>query len=328
MRTFTPIVLLTAATIGGSQARTADPRLLRSIELPGVQGRIDHLAYDASAQRLYVAALGNDTVEVLDVQQGVRLKTLRGFHEPQGIAVATDPHLVTVANGEGEGVDLLDTNDYHVTRTIALGDDSDNVRYDPAAKRLYVGYGNGALATIDPATGNVISRVALRGHPESFQLERSGTKIYVNVPTSGEIEVVDRAALNVVATWPVTEARSNFPMALDEAHHRLFIGCRRPAKVLVYDTRNGKGIGAADIVGDTDDLFYDARSDRLYVSGGEGFLDVLDVKDSAHPTKLAHLATAPGARTSLFAADSGQMYIAVPHRGGQRAEIRAYTMPQ
>lgn len=328
MRVPTTIVCLTVATIVGSQARSADPRLLRSIELPGVQGRIDHLAYDASAQRLYVAALGNNTIEVIDLQQGMRFKTLRGFHEPQGIAVATDAQVVSVANGEGDGVQILDAHDYHVVRSVALGDDSDNVRYDATAKRLYVGYGGGVLAAIDPATGTVIDRVQLRGHPESFQLERSGTKIYVNVPTAGQIAVIDRTSLKVVAMWPVTEARSNFPMALDETHHRLFIGCRRPAKVLVYDTQNGQVIGAADIVGDTDDLFYDAQPDRLYVSGGEGFLDVLDVKDSAHPRRLAHLATASGARTSLFAADTGQMYVAVPHRGGQRAEIRAYAMRQ
>src|SRR5262249_14687180 len=155
-----------------------------------------------------------------------------GFREPQGIGNAADAKIIAVANGQGEGVQLIDATDFRVVRSVRLGDDSDNVRYDAAAKRLYVGYGGGALAAIDPADGRVVGQVKLAGHPESFQLERSGSRIFVNVPNAGHVAVVDRRTMTIVATWPVTEARSNYPMALDEDGHRLFIGCRRPAKVL------------------------------------------------------------------------------------------------
>ena len=174
-------------------------------------------------------------------------------------------------------------------KSIALGDDSDNVRYDAAAKRLYVGYGSGALAAIDPADGKVMGQAKLAGHPESFQLERTGPRIFVNVPTAEHIAVVDRNAMKVTATWPVSGAKSNFPMALDESNHRLFVGCRKPAKVLVYDTTTGKEIGAFDIVGDTDDMFYDSQRKRLYVAGGEGFIDVLDASAPATLTRVARL---------------------------------------
>src|SRR5262249_7105960 len=160
------------------------------------------------------------------------------------------------------------------TRVVRLGDDSDNVRYDIAAKRLFVGYGSGALAAISPADGRVLGETKLAGHPESFQLERTGSRVFVNVPTAGHTAVADRSGTKVVATWSVVTAKSNFPMALDEANHRLFIGCRRPAKVLVFDTTTGKESSSFEIVGDTDDLFYDAARTRLYVSGGEGFIDV------------------------------------------------------
>jgi outer membrane protein assembly factor BamB len=322
MRTFISVTALIVAL----QARSPHEPLamVRAIELPRVEGRIDHLALDSTGERLFVAALGNNTVEVLDVKNGTHLKSLSGFREPQGIGNAPDAKVIVVANGQGDGVQLIDANDYHFTKSISLGDDSDNVRYEAAAKTLYVGYGSGALTAIDAANGRVLGQVKLAGHPESFQLERTGPRIFVNVPTAEQIAVVDRKAMKIVATWPVTIARSNFPMALDDANHRLFIGCRRPAKVLVYDTSAGKEIAQFDIVGDTDDMFFDTERQRLYIAGGEGFIDVLDARSSAALTRLARVKTAAGARTALFAPQQSRLYLAVPHRGAQRAEIRVY----
>src|SRR5262245_30200724 len=298
--------------------------LVGSIELPRVEGRIDHLAFDAAGQHLFVAALGNNTVEVLDVKAGTHVKSLPGFREPQGIAVAPDAGLVAVANGQGEGLQFLGLDDYQPGASVRIGDDSDNVRYDASAKRLYVGFGSGGLASVSPTERKVLATVKLAGHPESFQLERSGPRIFVNVPTADQIAVVDRGLMRVVATWPVTGAKANFPMALDETDHRLFIGCRRPAKVLAIDTASGKEVAAFDIVGDTDDLFYDASRKRLSVSGGEGFIDVFQIESPNRFARAAHMATAAGARTSLFVPAVNRLFLAVPHRGGQRAEIRIY----
>lgn len=312
--------------LGAMMPRPADAplALVQSIALPHVEGRIDHLAFDARTQRLYVAALGNNTVEVIDAKAGTHLRSLPGFHEPQGIAVASDANVVAIANGQGEGVQFVSADDNHAGPIVKLGDDADNVRYDASAKRLYVGFGGGALAAIDPSGAKVLWQAKLPGHPESFQLERSGSLVFVNVPSAGQIAVVDRAAMKVTATWPVTTAASNFPMALDEANHRLFIGCRRPAKALVFDTSTGKETGSFDIVGDTDDLFYDAARKRIYVSGGDGFVDVIEERAPNTFTRIEHAAAPAGARTSLFVPDQNRFYLAVPHRGGQRAEIRVY----
>ena len=324
MRALIPAAILMA--IAAQSSGPAPVALLKAIALPGVEGRIDHLAVDASRRKLFVAALGHDTVEVIDLEAGVHLKSLGGFREPTGIAAVPDLGVIAVANGQGDGVRTIDAADYRTVKTIALGDDSDNVRYDSAAKRLYVGYGSGALGAANPADGTVSGRAALAGHPESFQLERSGPRIFVNVPAAGHIAVVNRATMKVTATWPVTGAGANFPMALDEAGDRVFVGCRRPAKLLVYDRGTGKQTGAVDIVGDTDDLFYDAARQRVYVSGGDGFIDVLDARPGATPARLARVATPAGARTSLFVPEQSRLYLAVPHRGAQRAEIQVYDV--
>jgi DNA-binding beta-propeller fold protein YncE len=300
--------------------------LISTVELPRVEGRIDHLAFDAARDRLYVAALGNNTVEVLDTKALTHLTSLPGFAEPQGIVVASDARLVGVANRRSGRVQLFNTDSQQPGNSLQPGDNADNLRYDSVAKRVYVGYGNGAIAAIDPASGKVLGQAAVAGHPESFQLERSGARIFVNVPTANQIAVVDRAAMKVIATWPVTSAAACFPMALDETNHRLFIGCRRPANVLVFDTETGKQVSAFEIVGDTDDLFYDAGRKRLYVIGGEGFLDAIEEPSANRFVRIAHLPTAAGARTGLFTPDQGRLYLAVPHRDNQRADIRVYAV--
>jgi DNA-binding beta-propeller fold protein YncE len=322
------IVALSFVALTGVLAAGEPFVLVQHIALPGVEGRIDHLAVDVDQQRLYVAALGNNSVEVIDLKAGKRVSSLPGFHEPQGIAVVADLKRVVIANGEGGDVQVRDTADANVrvTHTLPLADDADNVRYDAKAKRAYVGYGSGALAAIDPSDGRRLGEVHLAGHPESFQLEKAGPRVFVNVPTANQIAVIDREAMKLVTTWPVTEAHANFPMALDEAGHRLFVGCRKPAKVLIYDTSSGKPTGAMDSIGDTDDLFYDAARKRLYVTGGEGFIDVFEQQDATRFTRVAHIATAAGARTSLFVPELNRLYVAVPHRGTQQAEIRVFEV--
>jgi DNA-binding beta-propeller fold protein YncE len=300
--------------------------LLKSIELPGVEGRIDHLSIDRDQNRLFVAALGNNSIEVVDLTAGTRARSLSGFHEPQGLQVVPEQKAIAVANGQSGSLQIIDGATLHTAKTVPLSEDADNVRYEGGVKRLYVGHGSGALAVIDATNWRVLGTIPLSGHPESFQLESAGPHIFVNVPDAGHVAVIDRRAMKVLTTWPVVGAKSNYPMALDETSHRLFIGCRRPARVLIYDTTAGKIVGSADIVGDTDDLFYDAGRKRLYVSGGDGFVDVLQQNDPDHLTRVAQIPTAAGARTSLFAQDQNRLYLAVPHRGAQKAEIRVFEV--
>jgi glutamine cyclotransferase len=291
--------------------------LVQTIPMP-VEGRIDHLAYDAKAGRLAVAALGNNSVEVIDLKEGKVVHSIKGLPESQGIQYV-DGQIVVATGGDGR-CRFYDGETFKLLKTVECGADADNVRYDAAAKLVYVGCD--ALAVVDPAKGAKVGEIPLEAHAESFQLEAKGPRIFVNVPKAGHIAVVDREKRAVIAKWKLSAA-ANYPMALDEAGHRLFVGCRQPAKLLVFDTESGKELAAVECSGDTDDVFYDAPSKRVFVSCGAGFLDVFDASEVV-PRRTGKVATAAGARTCLYVADQGRIYLAVPRRGGQQAEVRVY----
>lgn len=322
-----PTQAKTIAAASTAQTVTAPLRLVQTIPLPGVEGRIDHLAFDSDRQRLLVAGLGNNTLEIVDLKAGKRLATVGGLHEPQGVAYCHSTKRLYVANGASGRCEVYDSIAGGARPVLGaeVGDDADNARCDDGAGRIYIGYGSGGLAVLDATTGNVLSRIPLAGHPESFQLETKGPRIYINVPGAGHIAVVDRTRGSVSATWSTGDTRANFPMALDEAGHRLFVGCRQPARVLVYDTVSGKVVATLPIDGDTDDLFWDAATQRIYVSCGAGFIDAFQRGAGDHYDAIAHIATAAGARTSLFVPRLKRLYLAVPHRGAQAAEIRVYA---
>src|SRR5262249_31046392 len=211
---------------------------------------------------------------------------------------------VFVANGSANRVDILDAGSLTPVKRVDGLDDADNVRYDATAGKVYVGYGKGALRVMDAATGESLGDISLQGHPESFQLEKGGQRIFVNVPTALRISVVDRAKREVVATWGVPAA-ANYPMALDEAGRRLFVGARVPALLVVYDIDAGRVVAKHSIGGDTDDIFFDAAGKRLYVVCGEGRIDVLRQDDPDHYVFEGSVTTAPRARTGLLVPEDG-----------------------
>jgi len=298
-------------------------RLVGTISLPGVVGRIDHMAVDAQGKRLFVAALGNNTVEIIDLEHGKQIGRISALNKPQGVCTLPDPFHVVVASGDDGKCRMYDASQ-KVIGTIDSLDDADNVRYDAQAKKVYVGYGDGALAVIDADKFTVVASIKLEGHPESFQLKAKGKRIFVNVPPAGHVAVIDRDQHRVIATWPIKEAKANFPMALDEANHRLFVGCRMPAKLIVMDTDSGKTTASLDCCGDADDIFYDAANKRIYVTGGEGCVSVFDQKDANTYSLVEKLWTAPGARTSFFVPTLHRLFVAVPKRDQQQAELRVY----
>ena len=313
-----------ATPLPAADMQTSSPlELVQTIPLSDVRGRIDHLAVDAERDRLFVAALGNDSVEVLDLRQGTRIARITGLHEPQGIGYAPNGNRLFVANAGG-GVDVFDASTLRRTLRIEGLDDADNVRLDDASGEAYVGYGN-ALATIDARSGKLLTIVQLTGHPESFQLESTGTRVFVNVPATARVAVVDRSKKAVIGAWDIGEKRANFPMAIDEANQRLFVATRKPAALLVLDTESGVRKADLPVDGDADDLFYDAKRRRLYVICGDGVIDIVQQKDADHYERVARVPTVRGARTGLLVPSRDTLFVAIPARPGTPAGIRAYT---
>ena len=316
---------LLPTAIASLAANAGEPlSLTHTIPLPGVHGRLDHFACDAAGQKLIVAALGNNTGEVIDLADNKHLHTITGLRKPAGALMLTEPRRFYFANGDDGTFRSFDATTNIPASQLAGLDDADNVRFDATAKLIYIGYGEGALAVTDPATSKLLHSIPLPAHPESFRLETKGSRIFVNVPGKRQIAVVDREQHKVVATWQMGKWQANFPMALDEANHRLFIGCRNPARLVIFDTERGVPVADLEISGDTDDLFYDAKRQRIYLSCGEGFLDVIRQTTADHYERSAKIATRVGARTSYFSQELDRLYLAVPERAGQGAELRVY----
>ena len=253
--------------------------LVSKIVLPNVSGRIDHISYDSANHLAFIAALGNNTVEIVDINTKHVVKTITGLHEPQGVLFISSLKKLVVANGDNGDCVFFDMSTYAQAGIVHLKGDADNIRYDATSWLIYVGYGNGAIAVIDANSMKQVVDVELDGHPESFQLSKKQNRIYINVPDDNEIEVAELSTNKIVAKWKNTNASANFPMALDEKNNRFFIGCRNPAKLRMVNTETGKDIAAINCSEDADDVFYNSSDSLVFVSAGKGFIDVFKANE-------------------------------------------------
>ncbi|HTF61458.1 MAG TPA: hypothetical protein VK638_01970 [Edaphobacter sp.] len=321
-------LLLTLAGVSNvSLGQSAPSELLKletKIPMADVQGRIDHLSIDVKGHRLFVAALGNNSLEVIDLNARQRVHTIRGLAEPQGIAYIPSSNLVFVANGKDGSVRSFDAASWKMLKSTSYGDDADNLRRDPSGDHIWVGYGGGALGELD-RNGTKLTDIRLDAHPESFQLDNNGSRIFVNLPGSRKIAVVDRKSQAVSESWGTGGSLANYPMALNERDHRLFVVTRLPARLIVLDTDNGKRVESLPAIGDCDDVFYDERRHRIYAIGGEGGISVFQQRDANHYEELGRIKTVSGARTGFFSPEFDKLYVAVRKHESQFAEIRVYA---
>jgi len=312
--------LLLASIAASRAAGSAGLELESKISLGEVRGRIDHLAIDLNRQRLFVAELGNNSVGVVDLRERKTIRTLTQLEEPQGIGYVPSTDTVYIANARDGSVRLFQGADLALVGQIELGADADNVRVDDAAHRVFVGYGSGALAVIDASARRKILDISLKAHPESFQLDPASQRIFVNVPEAHEIAVVDSGANRQVAAWSTDSLHANFPMALDKPHDRVLAIFRHPAKMAVFGAQDGRILTSIGTCADADDVFFDAKRNRIYVSCGEGFLQVFAVQGARYED-LGRVVTAAGARTSLFVPGMDRLLLAVRAVAGMPASI-------
>jgi hypothetical protein len=300
--------------------------LVASIPLPHVAGRIDHMALDASGRRLFVAALGNGTLEVIDLARERVERSVPGFAEPQGLALAPESNRLYLAEGGAGRVDALDARSLAVLARIGGLPDADNMRYDAATRTVLAGYGEGAIRLIDADSGRPEGDIPLPGHPEAFELEPGGARLFVNVPEARQVAVVERASRRAVAAWSIAGARANFPLALDAEGRRLFVGARGPAEMLALDIDSGRVVARVPIGRDADDIFFDPGRRRVYVVCGEGRVDVFGQRSPDRYLREASVKTAPRARTGLLAPGGGRLYVAAPALGATPARVLVYRV--
>jgi len=299
---------------------TAAPLVLEAkIPLGQVSGRIDHLAVDAKRQRLFVAELGNNSLGVVDLAAGKVLRRITGLSEPQGIAYVPFTDSILVANAGDGSVRVLRGEDLTPISRLELGDDADNVRVDAAHKRVLVGYGKGALAVIDPGSLSKTADIRLKAHPEGFQIDETGTEVFVNVPGAREIVVADLAT-GSTQSLPTQGAGSNFPMAIDGEGRRVVAVFRSPPTFMALASQDGHVVAKAETCGDADDVFVDPKRRRVYVSCGEGVVDVLEPGEAGY-RRVARVPTVPGARTSLFVPELDRLFVAVRAASHEPAAI-------
>jgi DNA-binding beta-propeller fold protein YncE len=315
-------ILLAASLIwpAAAGAQTASPPLVLEAKIPlgQVSGRIDHLGIDLKRKRLLVAELGNNSLGVVDLAAGKVLSRIAGFAEPQGVAYVPSSDSVFVANAGDGSVRVLRGDDLTPIGSIELGDDADNVR-DIARKRVLVGYGKGALAVIDPVSLSKTADLRLKAHPEGFQIDETGTQVFVNVPDAREISVVDLATQSTLSL-PTQGAGSNFPMAIDGEAHRVLSVFRSPPSLVALSSQDGHVVAKVDTCGDADDVFVDQKRRRVYVSCGQGAVDVLESDEQGY-RRLARVPTVPGARTSLFVPELDRLFLAARAAPNEPAAI-------
>jgi DNA-binding beta-propeller fold protein YncE len=303
-------LILTLLLFGMATGAVAEPLVLqRAIALEGVSGRIDHMAIDLARKRLFVAELGNGTLDAIDLDAGQVIRRITGLKEPQGAGYAPGPDVLAIASAGDGSVRLFHGAELSPAGIIMLGDDADNVRFDSATGRFVVGYGGGALAVIDPVGGTVVSRIRMAAHPEGFQIDPDNHRAFVNVPDARQIAVIDTTSGHQSATWQMAGLTANFPLAFDRAAEAIAVVFRNPPRLVVLDARSGTTIANLASCGDADDVFFDGKRRRLYASCGDGRVDAWQQEGTAY-RRLGSVKTASGARTSLFVPELDRLFVA------------------
>jgi DNA-binding beta-propeller fold protein YncE len=321
-------VVMAQETAPQAAEREAPPlRLVQEIPLPGVQGRLDHFTIDPKRKRVIFSGLGNDSVQVVDAFAGRMIRQIDGLAQPQGSLYVPETDTLYVANAADGHLNIYNGTTFALIKRIDFGpgSDPDNLRYDATAKKVFLGYGEGAIGAIDATTNERVGTdFKFEGHPEGFQLEKNGSRIFVNIADAKIIKVIDRKTGKMTA-WALPRGHAaNFPMVLDEANRRVIIGTRKPSRVTVFNMDTGAIVASMPCTGDMDDIFYDADRKRIYVAGGEGFISVFEQTDPDHYRNMGKFASALGTRTGVWYVARDRLYVAAPPSGGLGARLLVF----
>lgn len=322
------VVLLSfAAHSAGSQPFNAQ----RTIQLPGVTGKFDHFAIDLAGNRLFAAATGNHSIEVIDLTSSKVVQSIAGLGKPHGLAWVASTGSLYVADGALAELRVFRGEPLKLAGTIKLSDDADDMVYDEANRLLYVGHGGSdaanpaRIAVVDTTHFVLVANLPVATHPEALDIDPEGQRIFANIADAKKVAVIDAGKNAIVTDWNLAGCADNVPLGYDTGHHVLFVACRTPAVLIALDAVTGKEFSRVPTAGGADDLFYDAGLNRVYVIGGAGEVDAYRLDAAKTLQAIGSVQTAPGAKTALFVPSQAALYVGFPSTGGDPAEIRVYS---
>jgi DNA-binding beta-propeller fold protein YncE len=330
------ILILFFAVAAGLPAQEKPPlKLVETIPLPGLHdGDFDHFTPDVDGHRLFLTGEENDKVLVLDTTSNTLIHTIEDSKAPHAILFRKDLKKLFVVEGDASAIRVYDSDSYKLVGEIKLSIDADSIAYDPATNYLYVVNGGreahtpySLISVVDTNTSTKLRDIKINSnHIEAIVLEKSGPRMFLNITGQNAVGVLHRDKNELAATWPLPAGDTqNVAMALDEANHRLFVTTRKPGKLIVLDSENGKVIADLPAVGFVDDMSYDAKLKRVYLAGDQ-FLDVFEQKDADHYALLARVPGAFRAKTATLVPELNRYYVAVPHHEKNEAEVRVYDV--
>jgi len=305
--------------------------LQKEILLPGLQGKFDHFAIDLAGHRLFVAATGNHSVEVIDLATGKVVQSITGLGKPHGLVWQTTSKALYVADGTQRNLQKYQGTPLKLAGTIALSEDADDMVLNPDTHLLFVGHGGSdaanpaRVAVVDTEGFTLKTGIPVATHPEALDLDLAGNRVFANIADSSEVAVIDGNTNKIAATWGLTQAADNVPMAYDAADNILYLAARTPPNVIALDASTGKELSRAPSGTGADDLFYDSSLHRVYVIAGAGEVDAYEVSAKTPLHSIGILPTAAGAKTALFVPSLSTLYVGIPGSGGHPAEIRVYS---
>src|SRR6266446_2935175 len=328
------VALLFASPVLANAQSAAPLHLVQTISMPNVKGRIDHMDVDVKGKRLFVAGLENGSVEVVDLQAGKWLKSIPGFKKTQGVAYVPSLNKLFVASGDDGMLRVFRADTLDLLDAIKLDLGPNRVAYDPHTHLLYVGYGGkdagkdyGEVGIIDANTDKDVGDVKVEAHPSELLLDESGKTLFVFVSVASVVQVVDTKKREVVSTWPLSSQR-NGDGAFDEKTHRLFIGTRKPPRMIVMDSETGKEVANLPTVEGMDGVYFDPRLKRIYISGGRdfdvGYIFAYQQKDADHYETIGKIPTKSGAGTSFWSPELNRYYVAAPAHENEGAAILVF----
>ena len=314
------------------QSQTTSPLTLhRTIPMPSGTGKFDHFAVDLQANRLFIAATGSHAIQVLDLASGKVTETISGLGKPHGLAWIAAAGRLYASDGTQNDLKVFEGSPLKQIKSVKLSADADDMIFDNKSKLLYVGHGGtdaanpAMVAVIDANNQTLLTQLPVATHPESLEIDNKKHRIFVNLADAAEIAVIDGATHSLSASWKLTRAKDNVPLAFDEEHDLLFVGCRTPGRLLVLDGESGKELADLEADAGADDLFYDAELHRIYLVAGGGAVDVYEVAADRSVRSVGMTHTTAGAKTGLFVPSKHALYIGVVANGGKEAEIRVYA---